>query len=351
MDDMQPEEPVLPERITWLLAAAEAGSPVAQYIIGECYWAGQDVEQDSERAIQWFRRAAAQSHAVAQRYLGWAYANGLGVAADRDTARAWLEAAADLGSVPAMRDLYQLLEDDESAEARAAGRAALERAALAHDPGAQLLLGDLTYREQSNEEGQCAAAAWWFGAALQGNASAQHRLARAFSTGEGVPISHEATEYWLRRSADEGHHMPALSDLGALLLAKAETRQDVLDAKARLCRAASEGESSAFYILGAHALHVEDHEGAIPWLHEAARRGLGRAQQRLGECLLDGVGLPADPVQGCVWLHQAAANGVGLGEEGYTNTLSRLEAATAALTPAQQDAVQEKLRALREINE
>lgn len=52
-----------PEPITWVMwltKAAEQGDTAAQCNLGYCYYRGQGVEQDYQKAIEWYTKAAEQ---------------------------------------------------------------------------------------------------------------------------------------------------------------------------------------------------------------------------------------------------------------------------------------------------
>ncbi len=60
-------------------AAAEAGDPGAQGVLGDCYQYGWFVEKDYTKAVAWYEKAAEQGNAAAQRSLGWCWSQGKGV--------------------------------------------------------------------------------------------------------------------------------------------------------------------------------------------------------------------------------------------------------------------------------
>ena len=60
----------------WYLKAAENGMALAQKNVGLCYWNGEGVRRDEDKAIMWWQRAARQGNEKAQEYLeeegyGW----------------------------------------------------------------------------------------------------------------------------------------------------------------------------------------------------------------------------------------------------------------------------------------
>ncbi len=72
------------------LKAAERGDIDAQYSIGECYYYGNGLHRDFEKAVHWLKRAAEQNDHNAQRLLVQCYLYGTGVPKDLDKAEMWL---------------------------------------------------------------------------------------------------------------------------------------------------------------------------------------------------------------------------------------------------------------------
>ena len=106
------------------LFLAKKGNPEAQCRLGEMYLAGEGgARHDPERAVEWFRAAAEQGHASAQVYLGDAYYDGDVVVQDSEEAVRWYRAAAKAGHQDAplylgmlYGDLEVDMDDDPDAE-------------------------------------------------------------------------------------------------------------------------------------------------------------------------------------------------------------------------------------------
>jgi len=62
-----------------LIFDAEKGDAVAQYVLGDCYERGHQVNQSYTNAAFWYSKSTAQNYANAQFKLGKLYADGLGV--------------------------------------------------------------------------------------------------------------------------------------------------------------------------------------------------------------------------------------------------------------------------------
>lgn len=78
--------------------AAEKGHAKAQNNLGGLYWQGEGVQRDKEEALRWYRRAALQGEASAMFNLGAAYYNGEGVLENTAQSYAWFIAAANARS-------------------------------------------------------------------------------------------------------------------------------------------------------------------------------------------------------------------------------------------------------------
>ena len=70
---------------------AEQGVAKAQFRLAVCYYYGEGVEKDREKAVEWWTKAAKQGHAESQYHLGVCYENGNGVKRDPEEAKKWYE--------------------------------------------------------------------------------------------------------------------------------------------------------------------------------------------------------------------------------------------------------------------
>jgi len=87
--------------LRWLQKAAVNNHRRAQYVLGNMYKQGFDVEKDYYQAFHWFRQAADGGYAKAQFQVGLLYERGLGVSTDRWQAKTWLAKARKQGVVEA----------------------------------------------------------------------------------------------------------------------------------------------------------------------------------------------------------------------------------------------------------
>ncbi len=77
---------------------AEKNDTLAQWYLGQMYFAGKGVAQNYEEAGKWYRIAAEHGDVYAQHDLGSMYQNGYGVASDYREAEKWYKRAAEQGS-------------------------------------------------------------------------------------------------------------------------------------------------------------------------------------------------------------------------------------------------------------
>ena len=84
---------------------AQEGNAAAQYELGMCYFAGNGVLQDYQKAAYWFRKAAQQGDMYAQYAIGACYLEGKGVEANISNAIEWYKKSAIKGYVVAQCDI------------------------------------------------------------------------------------------------------------------------------------------------------------------------------------------------------------------------------------------------------
>ena len=91
--------------VYWYTKAAEQGDSDAQFHLGDCYRLGFGVSRDYEKTVYWYTKAAEQGNAWAQYYLGHCYYDGSGVSMDREKAVYWFTKSAEQGNVEAQYSL------------------------------------------------------------------------------------------------------------------------------------------------------------------------------------------------------------------------------------------------------
>ncbi|MBP3530171.1 MAG: SEL1-like repeat protein, partial [Thermoguttaceae bacterium] len=175
---------------------AEAGSPFAMNRLGDCYYYGNGVEENNEKAVEWYRKAAEKDDAQGLLNLGVCYYNGEGVDENIDEAMSWYRKASAEGNHWAARNLaINYLGEDEAEATR-----------------------------------------WFCKAAELGNAESAFLAAGRYAQGEHVEQDwNEAAKYLLR--ACELERGQALAETGAALVfealsqARKNANVDILEAE------------------------------------------------------------------------------------------------------------------------
>jgi len=96
------------ETVKWLRQSVERNHPLAQDLLGECYYNGHGVEQSETEAVKWYRKAADQGSIPAQFNLAYCYETGNGVTKSLDEAVKWYKKAAEQGDEQARDRVKEL---------------------------------------------------------------------------------------------------------------------------------------------------------------------------------------------------------------------------------------------------
>ena len=150
--------------------SAEFGNAEAQRLLGDCYFWGEGIREDTREAVKWYRLAAGQGDASAQRSLGGCYFFGNGIREDKQEAVKWFRLAAGQG-----------------------------------DAEAQRMLGDCYFFGNGVGKNKREAVNWYFLSAKKGNAEAQRRLGACFYFGHGVAKNRQEAIRWYRLAAEQGN--------------------------------------------------------------------------------------------------------------------------------------------------
>ncbi len=209
--------------IDQVVALAEAGDPIAAYLLGYMFEFGRGAQQDLPRAREWLEQAALSGLAPAQLELGYFLELHGTTAEDKANARRLMEGAAAQGFAKAQAHLgYVLMSTRDKADYarglelyRAAAKQDYPQAVFAlavlDEPGARDRLaalaagGDLAARQWRCELGAMLGALApaigdCIAAAKAGYAIAQARLAIAYHDGEGVAADADEARHWARRA-------------------------------------------------------------------------------------------------------------------------------------------------------
>jgi TPR repeat protein/transglutaminase-like putative cysteine protease len=263
-------------------AAAQAGSPAAEFLLGKAYANGAGVPLDAAQAMSWFRKAANQGYAPAESSLGISLLTGNGVAEDDAQGLALLQKSVD--------------QNDPIGEAGLA-YAYLIGKAVKQDYGQALAL----YRR----------------AAEQGNADGELGLAQMFLTGQAGAQDAIQGVSWLRKAADKGLSR-AEGQLGALYMNGVGVPKDGAQAVLWETKAATQDDTVAMRLLAACYQSgfgvARDMGQAMTWLRRAADMGDPEAQIGVGYMFHNGWGVAQDDAQALQWYEKAAEQGSVAGE-------------------------------------
>jgi TPR repeat protein len=320
----------------------------AVFKLGECYFLGQGVSRDSEKAVALFRRAADKGHAAAQHALAMRFQYGDGVEPDLAEAAKWYRVAAQQGHAEAQSSLGNLLADGTGVprdEAQAVKW--YQEAANKGDEAAQFNLAGCYYDGRGVTKDLQEARRLWLAGADKGNTGAQNQLGVMCLRGEACPQDAREAASWFKKAADKSSPEAAFN-LAGLLVKGRGVRRDVAEAARYYRLAAQDGDKQAlrwleslaesgfpFAQLNLGLLYAEDgfcsnaldeverllggqpiersDATAMKWIRAAAKAGFAEAQFQLalryqfGESL--GGKVPENPALAMKWLRRAAAQG------------------------------------------
>jgi uncharacterized protein len=251
-------------------AAADKGSPAAQFESGERFYYGRGVLKDSTEAVEWWQKAAAQKFPPAEYELGVAYGRGDGVAKDAEQGIKWCRMAADAGL-----------------------------------PVAQEFIGALYAMPHSSLQQNYAQAFKWFRASAdQGYPHAEYFLALCYRDGKGTETNIDESILWLQRAASNG-----LAN-AQFVLGKyyGDNAFAALQAKLRNVKNKPDGE----IIFGENI--EQNFKQAVKWLGKAANQNYPDGQFDLCIFCAVGYGTDKDQIEACKWFVLANAKGQKFGK-------------------------------------
>ncbi len=245
--------------------AAVQGDAEAAYSLGECYSCGDGVECDEAEAVRWYREAADQGHMEAAYSLGECYRWGNGVECDETEAIRWYRKAADMGHMEAAYTLAKCYDYGRGAE-------------------------------KDKEE----AIRWYLKAAEMGHVQAMFDLGIYYFNDISCPWYEKATDPIYMKSWKTADSAEALTWYEKGIRAEPD------DEAAVECyrKAAGMGFPKAMQKLAKYYNDV-----GLQWFRKAAEQGSTEAQCVLGDCYLEGNGVPMDKEEAIRWYRKAAEQG------------------------------------------
>lgn len=255
----------LPEAITLLTRAADAGEVVAQATLGTVvyFYGSNGAQQDSAKAVHYLKLAAAQDHPLALQVLGEQYMVG-GTAIEKDQAKGWalLTKAADLGQAEAMRPLGLSLIQGSNGQVKdtAKGLKYIRMAAEQHHPAAMGDYAAILYEGTLVPKDLAASVRYAREAADAGDGDAQVMMVLFAYIGDGMPKDLNVALRYARLAADSGH-AEGQRMLGSLYQNGEGVPKDVKEAVRWFRKSAAQGNAQA-------AIDLQDPENV------AAARGM-----------------------------------------------------------------------------
>jgi TPR repeat protein len=148
---------------------------------------------------------------------------------------------------------------------------------------AQLKLGIIFSRGETNPPDHVAALRWFTKAAEQGEVEAQFELGRIYRDGLGTRVDGRVAVYWFERAAEK-NTPHAINALGELYLGHRDVPQDFARARSWFLRGAQIGDSACMYNIGVLYARgqglVQDDIEAFKWFDLAADAGVGEERDK-----------------------------------------------------------------------
>lgn len=269
------------EAVKWLIQAAEQNMPQALGYLGKCYFFGNGVSQDDNKAFQLFKQAERCGAGWIYRYLGDCFYNGYGT--EKDTKEAW--------------EYYQqgVEKKDKTAIIRA---------------------GDMLDKGEERVQSKKLAFQMYQIAAELGSMDGKRKTGICFWKGNGVEKSSQEAERYFRQAVQMGDNRAKLM-LGILLLEKrkGEPDQKTVREIQGFFRDAAENKIDTAYIWAAkinliYNVDEKYYKEGYEWLKKALDQDVTKAEAMdlMGTCLAAGIGVEKNIPEAVEWFKKAAEN-------------------------------------------
>jgi TPR repeat protein len=310
-----PENIICPDK-----NAAQTGSVANEYALARAYDKGYcGTAVNLQTAVQWYTRAAEHGSMMAQYWLGEIYFSGIsnnGVS-DYPAAKKWFMAAAQQGQGLAELRLAYLY-----AEAHYKGLTTnypeaekwFTKAAEQNAGDAQFRLGNFYHNYKNPPEFE-KAVYWLTRAAKGGNRLAMFDLSQMLKRGEGAPKDPAQALVWMKRAADLDM-LPAQMMLSEMYATGDGVKKDPLQSLLWTLKVAEGSAAIPHWIDKAADIFFngwetipKNYPRAFKLYERAALKDDTHAQSRLGEMYLKGLGVKADSAKAHEYLTKAADSG------------------------------------------
>ena len=262
--------------------AAESGNAKAQNALAICYYNGNGVTENNEKAFEWYLKAAEQGLKEAQYMVGYSYYYGLGTDISESEAVKWFQLSANQGYAKAQFALGCCCEDGTGIEQNLEDAVYYYRLAAEQDlSGAQAELGRCYFYGNGTVKSYPKAVYWWEKAAEYKDPDAMHMLGHCYMDGLGVIKDERKAITWFEQAAEAGQ----------------------LDAQ---------------FDLGSQSLKKNDYERGIKLLKSAAEQNHFLSQVKLGRIYEEGIGVDQSKEEAEFWFRKASNNNT-LNNDSLTN--------------------------------
>ncbi len=304
---------------------AEKGEMMDEYYLGKAYDEGYcDITTNKSAAENWYRKAALQGHMLAQYELGETFFAGDGLPIDYPEAKKWYEKAGDqghglsqlrLGFLNAEAHFPGLTTDYEKAEDW------FMKAADQNAGDAQFRLGNF-YNNYKQPPDYSRGFIWLKRAAEGGHRVAMYDLARMLLSGRGVAKNIPLGLEWMQKAA-EADMLPAQMNLAEMYgEGKDGVTKNIAQSLKWLLKVAAKPTASVFYLNKAGDVFFEGWE-TVPKNYPAARKYYERAAakndphaiERLAAMYEEGLGVEKNPAKAQEYREKLAAIPAAIDQE------------------------------------
>jgi len=301
----------------WFNKSAEQGHARSQFFLGHMFFSGRGVSQNYKQSVEWFTKSAEQGDADAQNYLGHIYAEGKAVKKDFKKAVSWLKKAIEQGNSTAWCELGSIYRDETYelhdyvkaikffTKAIEFGVPPLSNIAIAN-------LNSMHIDEQGKTRDFLIAVEPISKLAQQGNPYAQFFLGTIYSDYSEPTGDLFKSFEWFFKAAEQGHELSILKLKSSLYYFGniLKDGDDLLE----YYKKTIDGLPQYLYQMGSLKLASGKTEQAIRFITQAAEKGDHKAQVKLGLIFYQGEGIEQDYKKSFYWANKAATQGNPQGE-------------------------------------
>ncbi len=288
--------------INELKQKANDEDPEAMYLLGKCYYNGDEVEQDDQKAFRLFKKASDKGYYKASDQLGEMYANGYGVQQDIEVSNLYFKKAQEQEerqNKSTAQNYYTSEKQDDmdygyvvsrkSKVANSYYNKSSEQENKSTAPKYSTLTDD-----QGNNIGTLIRFNDLKKSAEEGNSNSQCFLGKMYLNGRGVQQDYKEALKWFKKSAEQGNR-EGQSALGSLFLGGIGTEVNYREAFKWFSKSAEQNYPNAQYALGGmyyYGLGVaQDYQKAFQYFKKSSDNGSYNASIMIGDMYKDGIGL------------------------------------------------------------